>query len=367
MRRVIEMVGSFLLLMNCAGSLEAQGQAWRFMVFGDTRGTSSSDQINTNTLAELACEATNQRPAFVLVPGDLVYSGSLTAFQTWSNIMAPVYQAGISVYPVRGSHDLEDSGAFGSFFSSNLPKNGPSAELGLTYAVIYSNTLIMALDNYVAPHQVNTNWIMAVLQTNPCLHVFAMAHEPAFKAYHADCLDDVPTARDTFWQLLSNAACRAYFCGHDHFYDHTRLEAQDGDASNDVHQYIVGTGGAPFFEGATYDGVNDSWIPTRVLHEDNLYGYVVVEIDGYNAALTWFHRTGPNAYEATSDVFKYSLAATLTSTYRDGAFTLSWSGGGWLQSAPSISGPWTAVANAASPYVITYPTDPATFYRVRLR
>ncbi len=367
MLRLTQIAGLLLLLLSCTSPADAESQKWKFMVFGDTRGTGSSDQVNTNALAELARETTNQHPAFLLVPGDLVYSGSLAAFQGWSNIMAPVYQAGIPVYPVRGNHDIATPGAYGSFFGPNLPQNGPASERGLTYAVFYSNALVLAMDNYVAAHQVNTNWLVAVLQTNPCLHVFAMAHEPAFKANHTDCLDDVPAARDAFWRLLGNAACRAYFCGHDHFYDHTRLDDQDGDASDDVHQFIVGTGGAPFSTGATYDGVNDGWIPTRVLHEDNLYGYVMVEIDGYSATLTWYHRTGANAYAATSDSFTYSLAVTLTAAYSDGALTLTWSGGGRLQSAPSVDGPWTTLAPAASPYVVSNPAGPAAFYRVQLR
>ena len=49
----------------------------------------------------------------------------------------------------------------------------------------------------------------------------------------------------------------------------------------------------------------------------------------------------------------------------DGSLTISWSGGGVLQSAPDVTGPWTDVNDATSPYVV--PMDkPRCFYRVIL-
>ena len=345
-----------------------QGQPWKFLIFGDTRGDDDlSSPVNTEILTELVRETTNQRPAFVLVPGDLVLQGDLAAFQSWSNIMAPVYQAGIGVYPIRGNHDCDnDPAAFRTCFGPSLPTNGPAGEIGLTYAVSCSNVLVLALDQYVTPRQVNTNWIMAVLATNDCLHVFAMGHEPAFKVYHDDCLDYVPGARDAFWNILSNAASRVYITGHDHFYDHLRADDGDGDPSNDIHQLIVGTGGAPLYPDGDYDGVNGGWTPTRIYHEEQ-YGYVVVVIDGPTATFIWHHRTGTNAYAATSEVFSYTLASVIVPTYSNGTLTLTWGGGGRLESAPGPSGSWTILAKGTSPCVITNFAAPQALYRVKLR
>src|SRR6185436_16079601 len=83
--------------------VQAQTPKWKFMVFGDTRGTSVDSQVNTEVLTELASAATNEKPAFVVVLGDLVFSGDMPSFESWSNIMSPVYQAGIGVYPLRGN------------------------------------------------------------------------------------------------------------------------------------------------------------------------------------------------------------------------------------------------------------------------
>jgi hypothetical protein len=360
-------VSLIILQCLCLAGTCVQGQPWKFLIYGDTRGPDSSNEVNTQILAELASETTNQRPAFVLVPGDLTDDGAASACVTWSNVMAPVYQAGIGVFPVMGNHDyVIDPTAYDAFFGPMLPTNGPAGEIPRTYALMHSNVLVLALDEYINPYQVNTNWIKVVLATNPCLHVIAMGHVPAFKVLHPECLEVVPEARDTFWNLLSNFACRVYFCGHDHFYDHARLDDGDGDPSNDIHQYIVGTGGAPLYDDAAYDDNNGAWTPMRVSHEKQ-YGYVVVEIDGPKATFTWYHRVDTSAYAATDDVFSYSLAPVIVPALSSGALTLTWAGGGTLESAPAAGGPWTTLGKGISPFLITTLAPTQNYYRVRLR
>lgn len=304
-------------LVLCAVVILASGSAlaqtkWKFIAVGDTRGTSSSDIINTPVLTEIANEIVAQQAAFVLVPGDLAYSGSLTAFQTWKNIMAPVYNAGIGVFPIVGNHDANAVSAFLQVFGPDLPDNGPSGEVNRTYAFTYNNVLILGLDTELNPGRVNQPWLDAMLAQNTLPHIFVFGHRPAFKANHTDCLDDYPTQRDSFWSSLKNSGATAYFCGHDHFYDHMRVGDGDGDPNNDVHQMIVGCGGAPFHTTYAYDGANTSWTPAGVYHEEQ-YGYTVIEIDGLNVSVSFYHRTGPNHYVPTSDVWSYTVSAGPTS------------------------------------------------------
>ncbi len=357
-----------ILLLLGSGSVWGQTRKWEFMVVGDTRGTASNSPVNTEIVAELAQAATNIRPAFLLVPGDMVNTGSQWALEQWTNAMAPVFEAGIPVFPVLGNHENFVGGvaAFTNVFGPSLPDNGPVGEVDRTYAVTYANALVLAFDNYVNIHRANTNWLKTVLATNTSLHVFAMGHEPAFAVLHKDTLDDDPVARDAFWNILSTAAARVYFCGHDHFYDHARLDDRDGDPTNDIHQYIVGTGGAPLYPEAPYDGLNGAWLPTRVKFEAQ-YGYVLVEIDGPVATLSWFHRTGPNTYAPGGDVFSYSLAPVIEVAKQNGVLRMSWGGGGRLQSAPSAEGPWAEITNAVSGYSLTNFPRAGEFYRVKLR
>jgi hypothetical protein len=48
----------------------------------------------------------------------------------------------------------------------------------------------------------------------------------------------------------------------------------------------------------------------------------------------------------------------------DGTYTLEWTGGGTLQAAPSVTGPWQDVPGAASPYIVR-PAPGALFGRIR--
>ena len=70
---------------------------WRFVAIGDSRGASTV--INTDIVTELAIAITNDRPELLIFMGDLVLGpGDESQFATWTNAMAPVYQAGIAVY-----------------------------------------------------------------------------------------------------------------------------------------------------------------------------------------------------------------------------------------------------------------------------
>jgi len=290
------------LCIIIAGGMVQSAYGWKFLVCGDSRGRSYNEQVNTTILSELAHAATNEAPAFVLFPGDLVWGATPAAFAEWREAVAPLYNAGIPIYPVMGNHELGDVNAFTSAFGADIPDNGPAGEINRTYAVSGPNALILALDTYVNSHRVNQPWIDSILATNVMPHVFAIGHEPAFKVNHTDILDDYPANRDAFWRSLAGANATAYFCGHDHFYDNSRLDDGDGNPLNDIRQYIVGTGGAPLYGDGLYDGINGAWTPQRVTHEIQ-YGYIVVEINDMDVTITWKHRIAPGVYEATSEIY----------------------------------------------------------------
>jgi hypothetical protein len=280
------------------------GEPWSFMVIGDSRGA-WPEIINTNILSELVAEAKLINPVFVLFSGDLVWWGNLKDFQTWKALVADLDEAGIGIFPVMGNHDAPDPVSYLKVFRDDIPDNGPAEALNRTYFIAQNNALVLALDYYANKAQMlNLDWVNSVLATNTRPHVFAMGHLPAFKVAHPDCLDDFPDLRNAFWRRLRGAGCRAYFAGHDHFYDHMRVEDGDGNPDNDVHQVIVGTAGAPFYLDAPYNGDNGTWQPVRVYHEAN-FGYVLVEIAGRKATLTWFHRTAPGTYEPTEESWSY--------------------------------------------------------------
>jgi hypothetical protein len=283
--------------------LSAVAEPWRIIVTGDSRDATYG--VNTAILTEIAARIIAEQPDLVLFTGDLVTGSSdtdvlISQLMSWRNIMQPVYDAGVTVLPVRGNHENTGSVlAWNTVFSGAyaMPDNGPAGEVNVTFALAHRNVLAVGLDQYSGhTHRVSQAWLDEQLAANTRPHVFAFGHEPAFQAYHTDCLDDYPTARNAFWLSLANAGARTYFCGHDHFYDHARIDDQDGEPDNDLHQLIVGAAGAPFhaFDGF-YDGSNGGYVPWQQYHVAQ-YGYVVIVIDGLQVELTWVQRIGSGNY-----------------------------------------------------------------------
>ena len=296
-------------------------------------------------------------------------------------MMQPVYKAGIGVYVSRGNHELMDTwsrsiwpdidpddnhttrwfNVFGSDYYSEqkLPDNGPESEKYMTYAVTHKNAFIISLDQYAGinhetVHMINQKWLDEQLAANTKPHIFIAGHEPAFRALHTDCLDNRPAERDAFWASIINTGGRTYFAGHDHFYDHARIDDGDGNQDNDIHQYIIGTGGAyPYPWSPPYTG-NNSYYTVEQLSHAQKYGYVLVEIDGHNVTLIWMERhtidlSIPGIYQP-ADFWSY--------TVNPGPIVLSPNGGENLAAASSFNITWKTQEPAESDTVtIDYSSD----------
>jgi hypothetical protein len=291
----------------------------------------------------LAHEIARTGVDFMIYPGDLVYGAQISPelFESqlwdWVRAMRPVYEARIPVYICRGNHEVGDMWnaecgrhpdpfdnyglrwlrVFGDVGNPELmlPDNGPPGEEHMTYAVVHRNALIVGLDQYGGrnhwlAHSVNQTWLDSELERNTRPHVFVFGHEPAFRTFHPDCLDAHPARRDAFWNSIAYAGGRTYFCGHDHYYDHALVDDGDGDPANDVHQLIVATAGAPFYEWAPpYAGDNGSFAVQQLLHTQR-YGYILVDVDGLHVTLTWMERRDndmslPGIYQA-GEVWGYT-------------------------------------------------------------
>ena len=341
---------------------------WKFIVTCDSRG--SENGIEAIILGELVNEILDQDVDFVLFPGDLVSgyayigpAGFEAELRAWVQMMLPVYKAGIDVYVSRGNHEVMDVwgysirpeidpddnhatrwlNVFGNdlYPEQKLPDNGPESEKYMTYAVTHKNAFIISLDQYAGinhddVHIVNQQWLDTQLATNTKPHIFIAGHEPAFRALHSDCLDNRPAERNAFWASIRNAGGRTYLTGHDHFYDHARIDDGDGNPDNDVHQYIVATAGAPLYTWSpSYDGDNGPYTVEQISHAEN-YGYVLVEVDGLNVNLTWMERhtkdlTIPGIYQP-ADFWSY--------TVNPGPIVLSPNGGENLVAASSYNITW---------------------------
>jgi hypothetical protein len=280
--------------------------------------------------------------------------------------MSPVYQQGIPIYAVLGNHDHYEVPGFIRTFGPVHPDNGPPGEVDLTYSFVHRNALILGL-NALSPtneYRVAQGWLDALLATNQQPHIFAFSHPPAFKLSHGNCLGAYPAQRDAFWRSLSRAGARIYLCGHDHFYDHTRLDDGDGAPENDLHQFIVGTGGAAFYPDSSYDGSNGAWTPVRLHHETD-FGYLLAEVDDERVTTVWKRRDAPSSFVASADVFSYTVskAPRLEIAYSPGQLTLTWSSPDVLESSADVLNGFTTMPDAISPYTVTNFTD-RLFFRL---
>lgn len=293
--------------------------SWRFAVVGDTHVTNNSD-----TIKEMIPYFMEDDIDLILLCGDLVQGGKKTSsaefeaeLNMWMDVFNPLYEKGIGVYPVRGNHEDDASDnitVWNKIFAGAkaLPQNGPEGEINLSYSFEHKNARFIGLDQYVNIHKVNQSWLNQELAANEKAHVFVFGHEAAFKVFHSDCLDDFPTERNAFWNSLSEAGVKTYFCGHDHFFDATQIDDGDGNIENDIYQCLVGGGGGWLMPKYNYNGENNPYTVTPKYHREE-HGYALVVISGKSAldldvSITWKERTMEGTsvkYETTSAKIEY--------------------------------------------------------------
>lgn len=297
---------AWLVVLGGVLSGAAWGQAaYKFVVIGDSRGTDNG--VNATILGEMRDAAIAEDPDLVLVTGDLVTNGSVAQLTVWAEtFMDPVLAQGIGVYACRGNHDL-DINAWNTVFSGPraFPQNGPADELNLTYSFVHKNALFISMDSFMPDNllRVDQAWLNEQLAAKTTPHVFVFSHYPAYPVAHTDCMASFPSNRDAFWDSLGAAGAKVYFTGHDHLFDHLRM--MDG-AGNWIHQYIVGTAGAP---GHDWSGIYLDPRVEGISHVEN-NGYSVVEVAGDNLTIYFKQRMTPGVYAQAGDVGTFAVGAT---------------------------------------------------------
>lgn len=313
-------LGAFGLLCAFLLANPALAGVWRFAVVGDTRGdgtnTLDNQWVNTPVLAAIATAISNDCPELVLVTGDLIYGDPVSSSSTnmaaqyavWTNAMAPVYTAGIPVYPMRGNHEAEGDSTLGTAFLTaftNTPRNGPTGEVGLTYSFTHKNAFFAILDQFHTAHTVNQAWLTNQLTLNARELVFVFGHEPAVQVAQPDCLAVNRTARDAFINSLTDAGSFLYFCGHDNFYDHAIVTAPNG---RTFRQMVIGSGGAP---GTHWSGVygvdfDETEMASKVRHVGFTNGYCLVTVSNFYMTVEWKGSTNLLTWQ-TLDTAQYVL------------------------------------------------------------
>lgn len=120
---------------------------FRFVAFGDTRFHDPTDTDAANAIVRqtLVKAIDNERPAFVSIGGDIVYSGDNPKdWQVWDAETAPWREHKIAVYPALGNHDLHGDPkiALGNYFA-----RFPELKESRFYSVRIGNSLMLILDS----------------------------------------------------------------------------------------------------------------------------------------------------------------------------------------------------------------------------
>ena len=333
----------FIFLCCVYSSVYAAQQRpkWSFAVYCDTRGdnnivNTAKSGVNDAVVNSVARDIVKEDAELVIFPGDLV-NGSFyiktpyaSQFASWRKEMAPVYDAKIKVYPIRGNHEdgpfaapyrypwppnpdatpasLPIAGlkaAYLAAFSDPwIPTNGPAGETGLTYSFVYKNAFFVGLDQFIKPFRVNQPWLDEQFRQNKQPHAFVYSHTPAFRVGHTDSLAYYPAERDQFWNSLGNAGVRMYFSGHDHLYNRAHVKDQAG---HTVYQVLTGAGGAPFNQWKPPYAEGDKVVGDY--HKEGVNGYVLVTVDGSHVTMKWKTLSSKDGQDVWTvlDTLEYSV------------------------------------------------------------
>ncbi len=255
-------------------------------------------------------------------------------------------------YPVTGNHEAETPEDMvwmrninsGGNSLPNVVNIGPPGCVETTFSFDYNNCHFIILNQYFdGTSDVGTNgdvvdalynWLVQDLAQTEKELIFVIGHEPAYpqpdefngrERHMDDSLNQHPTNRDRFWQLLSSSGVYAYFCGHTHNYS---SYYRDGVWQIDAgHARGIGDTGAPStFIRVNISGNDVSMTVYRDIH-DGIYDYdditediaLAVEMssltagmDGSLPYLSWTTQSETNnigwyIYREESDLFLSSL------------------------------------------------------------
>ncbi|MCZ8522508.1 MULTISPECIES: metallophosphoesterase family protein [Paenibacillus] len=273
---------------GAAGTVPAAADEFRFVVMGDSRG--SSNGTNEATLRALLekVKALKPAPDLILFTGDQVTGGSTVARQLadWKNI-ADDYWPVTSIYPALGNHE-HDEKVFSSAFP-HLPKEQLPGYGRTVYSFDHGNARFITLNSdrtnpqgqYVID-DAQLAYLEAQLKGAGAKHRFVQFHVPAYPvgAHLGSSLDAAPESRDKLWALLDRYRVTAVLVGHEHNYNRRKVDGSFSGSGytfhNEIYQLTIGGAGAPLYTGSQENkGV--------VTGPKASYHYMVVDVEGGRA------------------------------------------------------------------------------------
>jgi len=256
---------------------------FRFVAFGDTRFHDPADTEAANAVVRqtMVKAIDEEKPAFVSIGGDIVYSGDNPKdWQVWDTETTLWQNHKIVIYPALGNHDLhgDQKTALGNYFA-----RFPAIKESRFYSVQVGNSLLLvldsALDELSGPQG---EWLRAQIEhlaSNLDFVFFVFHHPPYTSSSDEKAYGGGHSARDKEMGLAAYLEEKQkqvrsrfiVFSGHVHNYERHEHAG--------VVYFVTGGGGAhpyPITRKAD-DAYQDPGIN---------YHYLLVEVDKSHARIT---------------------------------------------------------------------------------
>lgn len=249
-----------------------------FIVYGDTRGRRDGFEqqyehslIVNSAVARIKKAEQSAHPVrFVLQTGDGVANGRIV--DQWNvsyvDLINKLTQdGGVHYFLAPGNHDVTSAAVIDdpqrqigvkNFLAANaelIPPNGSPRRM-TDYPVFsfgYGNSFFIAFDSNIAGDEKQLAWVTAQLEgldRNRYKNVFVYSHHPAFSSGpHGGAKVEGPTRiiRERYMPLFRKHHVRAFFNGHEHYFEHWVERYQDASGKHRLDHVLTGGGGAPLY------------------------------------------------------------------------------------------------------------------------
>ncbi|HSU15965.1 metallophosphoesterase family protein [Longimicrobium sp.] len=206
--------------------------------------------------------------------GDNVYQAGTRA--QYRDCYAPTWgRHRARTRPAIGNHDMrtEEGAAYYEFFGAAA---GPRGKGWYSYDLEGWHVVVLNSEVGIDSTSEQVGWLRADLAAHPVKCTLAYMHRPRFSSgEHGDSERMKPAFR-----ALYDGGVDVVLGGHDHVYE--RFAPQDPagrkDRNRGVRQFVVGTGGAPFYD--FHEKLDDN----SEVHQNRVHGVLrlVFHPDGYD-------------------------------------------------------------------------------------
>ena len=339
------------IVLNASFATRTKRNATRFAVFGDC-GTGSPEQ------KAIAYQIAQQKPQFVLIPGDIVYNrGMMNEYQAR---YFPIYNGtetslekgaslmkSIPFYTLLGNHDVLSSnldkipGGLAYFYYNEMPANAPLTERPLevtgkaetvkayeaatkgrypgtaNYSFEYDNVHITCLDANVYTNpldQALINWMREDIASSTADWKMVSFHEPGFNSSLAH--DDSQIMR-LLCPVMEELGVDMVLNGHVHNYQRTRPIRFAPKMNEKGDQFIVSKAGN--VDGVVtldqkFDGITNKKPDGIIYIVTGAGGAALYDPELSNKPELWKHETKENWVPFTvkliSDVHSFTMIET---------------------------------------------------------